>query len=124
MRVLLVEDDRMIGEVLESALRDAAYAVDWVRDGHLALTALAGQQYELVLLDLGLPKKDGFEVLRAIRAASNPVPGSNSTPFSAAIRRATCFKPKSRICSAVGPMNTIPCARQASANSAFSLRNP
>jgi two-component system OmpR family response regulator len=74
MRVLLVEDDRMIGEVLESALRDAAYAVDWVRDGHLALTALAGQQYELVLLDLGLPKKDGFEVLRALRAADNPVP--------------------------------------------------
>ena len=64
----------MIGEALESALKDAAYAVDWVRDGQMALTALASQDYDVVLLDLGLPKKDGFEVLHAIRSKDNPVP--------------------------------------------------
>ncbi len=74
MRVLLVEDDRMIGEVVAQALKDASYAVDWVRDGQAALNTLADQAYELVLLDLGLPKKDGLEVLRSIRAKNNPVP--------------------------------------------------
>ena len=74
MRVLLVEDDRMIGEVVDQALKDASYAVDWVRDGQTALTTLETQPYGIVLLDLGLPKKDGFEVLRTIRAKKNPVP--------------------------------------------------
>ncbi len=74
MRVLLVEDDRMIGEAVQQALRDATYAVDWVRDGQMALTTLDTQDYGLVLLDLGLPKKDGLEVLRAIRSKDNPVP--------------------------------------------------
>ena len=73
MRILLVEDDRMIGEAVEQALKDAAYAVDWVRDGQTALTTLESQTYGIVLLDLGLPKKDGFEVLRTIRAKNNPV---------------------------------------------------
>ena len=68
MRVLLVEDDRMIGEAVLQSLNDAAYAVDWVRDGQTALTAIGGQAYGVVLLDLGLPKKDGLEVLRLIRA--------------------------------------------------------
>ncbi|RXZ39064.1 DNA-binding response regulator [Oxalobacteraceae bacterium CAVE-383] len=74
MRVLLVEDDRMIGEAIVSALKDAAYAVDWVRDGMAALTAVESQDYDVVLLDLGLPGKDGFEALRSIRAKGNPVP--------------------------------------------------
>ena len=74
MRVLLVEDDRMIGEAVVSALKDAAYAVDWVRDGMAALTTIKSQSYDVVLLDLGLPKKDGFETLRSIRAKGNPVP--------------------------------------------------
>ena len=74
MRVLLVEDDRMIGEAVQQALKDATYAVDWVRDGQMALTTLDTQDYGLVLLDLGLPKKDGLEVLRAIRSKDNPVP--------------------------------------------------
>ena len=74
MRVLLVEDDSMIGDVVSLALKDAAYAVDWVRDGHMALAAFDTQTYDLLLLDLGLPKKDGFEVLRVIRARDNPVP--------------------------------------------------
>ncbi|MCW3479483.1 response regulator transcription factor [Neisseriaceae bacterium JH1-16] len=74
MRVLLVEDDRMIGEAVQQVLREAAYAADWVRDGVLALSALEAQSYDLVLLDLGLPRKDGFEVLRQIRSHDNPVP--------------------------------------------------
>lgn len=74
MRVLLVEDDAMIGEAIQGALKDAAYAVDWVKDGATALASLVGQHYDLVLLDLGLPGKDGLEVLRSIRAKDNPVP--------------------------------------------------
>jgi two-component system OmpR family response regulator len=74
MRVLLVEDDPMIGNVVQQELRDASYAVDWVRDGQRALTALATQPYDLVLLDLGLPLTDGMTVLHALRSARNPVP--------------------------------------------------
>lgn len=74
MRVLLVEDDWMIGEAIEQALKDATYAVDWVRSGTDALTTLQTQNYGVVLLDLGLPGKDGLEVLRLIRAQDNPVP--------------------------------------------------
>lgn len=74
MRVLLVEDDPMIGEAIQSALKDAAYAADWVKNGQTALTTLACQPYDLVLLDLGLPGNDGLEVLRSIRARDNPVP--------------------------------------------------
>jgi two-component system OmpR family response regulator len=68
MRVLLVEDDRMIGEEVERALREAAYATDWVRDGALAMTAMDTHVYDLVLLDLGLPRRDGHEVLAHLRS--------------------------------------------------------
>ena len=74
MRVLLVEDDPMIGAAVLDALEDAAYAVDWVRDGRVALGAATDQHYDLVLLDLGLPGRDGMEVLAGIRARNNPVP--------------------------------------------------
>ncbi|MDR3369761.1 response regulator transcription factor [Rhodoferax sp.] len=74
MRVLLVEDDRMIGEVVAQSLKEASYAVDWVRDGQTALNTLATQVYDVVLLDLGLPKRDGLEVLRGLRGKNNPVP--------------------------------------------------
>ena len=74
MRVLLVEDDAMIGEAIQASLKDAAYATDWVKDVAIALASLACQHYDLVLLDLGLPGKDGLEVLRHIRARDNPVP--------------------------------------------------
>ncbi len=74
MRVLLVEDDPMIGSVVQQELRDASYAVDWVRDGQAALDAMAALDYSLVLLDLGLPRTDGMAVLGAIRAARNDVP--------------------------------------------------
>lgn len=74
MRVLLVEDDPMIGNVVQQALRDASYAVDWVRDGRTALTTLDAVGYDLVLLDLGLPQMDGMAVLAAMRRAQLDIP--------------------------------------------------
>ena len=74
MRVLLVEDDYMIGNVVQQALRDASYGVDWVMDGDAALRSFACLPYQMLLLDLGLPKQDGMAVLRAIRAAGGRVP--------------------------------------------------
>ncbi len=74
MRLLLIEDDTMIGEAVLDQLRAEDYAVDWVRDGEMALTALKTQTYDLVLLDLGLPRLDGLEVLRALRARKLRVP--------------------------------------------------
>lgn len=74
MRVLLVEDDRMIGDAVAQALKDESYAVDWVRDGQAAVQTIEIQNYDVVLLDLGLPRMDGMAVLRAVRARDNPVP--------------------------------------------------
>ena len=74
MRILLVEDDRMIGEAVSVALRDASYAVDWVQDGDTALRVLDNQEHQAVLLDLGLPKRGGLEVLRRLRADGNRLP--------------------------------------------------
>jgi two-component system OmpR family response regulator len=74
MRVLLVEDDAMIGEAVQGALKDASYAADWVKDGQTALTVLGCQHYDLVLLDLGLPGRDGLEILTSLRAKDNAVP--------------------------------------------------
>lgn len=74
MRLLLVEDDTMIGESVLDLLRAEQYAVDWVRDGEAADAALRTQDYDLVLLDLGLPRQDGLSVLRQLRARRNRVP--------------------------------------------------
>ncbi len=74
MRVLLVEDDHLIGKAVEQALRDAAYAVDWVQDGASAVAAAGTEEYALILLDLGLPKKDGIEVMRELRRKKHSVP--------------------------------------------------
>lgn len=74
MRVLLVEDDRMIGEEIERSLRQASYAADWIRDGALAITALDTHSYDIVLLDLGLPGRDGHAVLKHARSRHNTVP--------------------------------------------------
>ena len=73
MRILLVEDDPMIGKTLEAALRQDDYTVDWVRDGVAAKLALdtADDAYALVLLDLGLPRKNGLDVLKEARRAGN-----------------------------------------------------
>jgi two-component system OmpR family response regulator/two-component system response regulator QseB len=80
MRLLLVEDDRMIGESLQRALRLEGYAVDWVRDATAADGTLASERFDLVLLDLGLPagaggkQADGLGVLRAARARHDATP--------------------------------------------------
>lgn len=74
MRLLLVEDDRMIGESVLDGLSQEGHTVDWVRDGVAAESALGAQHYAAVLLDLGLPRRDGLEVLRRLRALRNDVP--------------------------------------------------
>ncbi|MBE0622388.1 MAG: response regulator transcription factor [Burkholderiales bacterium] len=74
MRILLVEDDAMIAEAVSVALRDAAYAVDWVRDGVAASGVLDHGEHQAVLLDLGLPKRDGLDVLRQLRKSGNAIP--------------------------------------------------
>jgi two-component system response regulator QseB len=74
MRVLLVEDDEMIAQGLQTALRQAAFAVDWMRDGKSAGTALQTSSFDLVLLDLGLPHRDGIDVLRDLRKRGNATP--------------------------------------------------
>ncbi|OXL19189.1 response regulator [Psychrobacter sp. DAB_AL32B] len=74
MRVLVVEDDLMIGESLNEALQDEAYTVDWVKDGRQAILTLRVQPYDIILLDLGLPEVDGMGVLTAIRDAKIETP--------------------------------------------------
>jgi two-component system response regulator QseB len=74
MRLLLIEDDPMIGAGMQQALRQDGYAVDWVRDGVAAELAVRDNRYELLLLDLGLPRRDGFEVLQRLRAGGNDLP--------------------------------------------------
>ncbi len=74
MRLLLVEDDHMIGEAVRLGLRKQGVAVDWVQDGNAAKTALSTETFDLVLLDLGLPRLDGLQVLKWLRGAGNKVP--------------------------------------------------
>jgi two-component system response regulator QseB len=74
MRVLIVEDDPMIGRALAAGLRESGHAADWVRDGTAAELALRHGTYDLALLDLGLPRKDGVEVLKTMRRASIELP--------------------------------------------------
>jgi two-component system, OmpR family, response regulator QseB len=74
MRLLLVEDDAMIGESVLLGLKQDGYTVDWVQDGKAAELALTSEPYELLLLDLGLPKKSGLDVLRGLRASHNNIP--------------------------------------------------
>lgn len=74
MRLLLVEDDPMIGESVHLGLIQEGYAVDWVKNGPSAESALAAESYGLMLLDLGLPGKDGLEVLRGLRSRGDRLP--------------------------------------------------
>ena len=74
MRILLVEDDDMIGESVVAGLECEGHAVDWVRDGNSALLGLNTTEFSLVILDLGLPGKDGLQVLKEMRAKRNATP--------------------------------------------------
>ncbi len=74
MRILLVEDDPQIGAAIASALEDAGMAADWVTDGSAALASVDSGAFELMLLDIGLPKKDGLSVLKQIRQKRNAIP--------------------------------------------------
>ncbi len=74
MRILLVEDDAMIGKSVQLGLKRDGYAVDWVRDGVAADLALGNSVHELLILDLGVPRQSGLEILKALRAAGNPMP--------------------------------------------------
>ncbi|MBU0500446.1 MAG: response regulator [Gammaproteobacteria bacterium] len=74
MRVLLVEDDELLGSAIQAGLVQAGYDVDWVRDGIAADQALALEGHELLVLDLGLPRKDGLTVLRALRQRGSDLP--------------------------------------------------
>ena len=74
MRLLVVEDDPMIGKAVQQGLAAAGFTVDWARDGRTADLALANGVYDLVVLDLGLPAKDGMAVLATLRGSGNQVP--------------------------------------------------
>ena len=74
MRLLLVEDDSMIGEAARQGLRQEGHTVDWVRDGREADAAVAAAPYDAVLLDLGLPRRDGLSLLKSWRAHNVTVP--------------------------------------------------
>ncbi len=74
MRLLLVEDDSILGDAMQRVLQQTGYAVDWARNGKDADLALGDQVYDLVLLDLGLPQLDGFEVLRRLRTRQSSLP--------------------------------------------------
>lgn len=74
MRLLLVEDDRLIGRGVYETLRDEGYAVDWVREGDAAAAQLQTRVHDLVILDLGLPRREGLTLLRELRAAKNDIP--------------------------------------------------
>jgi two-component system response regulator QseB len=74
MRLLLAEDDNMIGEAVRAGLRRQGFAVDWVRDGVAAEQALLAEAYDACLLDLGLPRKAGLDVLRRLRERGSMLP--------------------------------------------------
>lgn len=74
MRILLVEDDSQIGSAIHDALQDAGMAADWVQDGAAALASIEAGSFELVLLDLGLPKQDGMTVIKKLRNQRNKIP--------------------------------------------------
>lgn len=74
MRLLLVEDDSLLGDGIRAGLMLATYAVDWVQDGKMALHAMVDHNYDACILDLGLPGKDGLSVLREMRGRGDTTP--------------------------------------------------
>ena len=74
MRLLLVEDDDLLGDAVRTGLRQEGYTVDWMKDGISAESALKAEHFDLVVLDLGLPRRSGLEVLKSLRMAGNSIP--------------------------------------------------
>ena len=74
MRILVVEDDALLGDAIQAGLKQSGYAVDWMKDGVSAEQALTTEPYAAVVLDLGLPRLSGLEVLRRLRSRSTPIP--------------------------------------------------
>ena len=74
MRILIAEDDPILADALRSTLRKSGYAVDWVDDGEGADAALGADEFDLLILDISLPKLSGFEVLKRLRARNSPLP--------------------------------------------------
>jgi len=74
MRLLLIEDDPLLGDGIQTGLMQASYAVDWITDGEAGEYALTMETYDALILDLTLPKKDGLTVLRGLRAHGNTLP--------------------------------------------------
>jgi len=74
MRVLVVEDDKMLGEGIRDGLQHMGYTIDWLQDGLSAEQALATSEFDIMLLDLGLPGQDGMELLRKLRRHKNDIP--------------------------------------------------
>lgn len=74
MRLLLVEDDRLLGEGIEMGLKQQAYIVDWLHDGEAAVLAIMHEAYDAVVLDIGLPRKNGIEVLKEVRKKGRMAP--------------------------------------------------
>ena len=89
MRVLLIEDDELIGCGVEAGLKQAGFTVDWARDGHKAGLALDTTDYALVILDLGLPRVSGMELLKHLRDAGKDVPVLILTAKSTVVDRVT-----------------------------------
>jgi two-component system response regulator QseB len=87
MRLLLVEDDTMVGRAVRQGLADAGFAVDWVQDGRAAELALGNGVYDLAVLDLGLPGKDGMTLLQDLRRRRDPLPVLVATARDAVARR-------------------------------------
>ena len=87
MRLLIAEDDAAIAEGLTRSLRDAGYAVEWAADGESAEAALQGGSFDVLILDLGLPKKSGLEVLKGLRARGSRLPVLILTAFASLDRR-------------------------------------
>ncbi|MDH5325594.1 MAG: response regulator [Gammaproteobacteria bacterium] len=74
MRVLLIEDDELLGEALKSGLKQEGYTLDWLKDGISGENALKDNAFDLVVLDIGLPKKSGLDVLKSIRNGGSDIP--------------------------------------------------
>jgi two-component system, OmpR family, response regulator QseB len=74
MRLLLVEDDELLGDAVKTGLTQFGYIVDWLKDGEAARAALRSESFELIILDLGLPKLSGIALLQTIRQDGNPTP--------------------------------------------------